>query len=360
MEDTEKTECLHSVVALIFETMFQVNSYQEFRLAMLRDARGDYGKFTNFCRIAYKNKTCVRTVDSACRAVVEENSKTCYHCKRSGHVEKECYFKYPHLKAKAMKRKNASDHEPKNNKQPRIDDPAQVTAHLQRLIDRLQNSANYARLDEEYEVANMAESDCHTQTLSNFLVDSGASQHCIGDDTGLVKTVETQRALYLADGRSIDVTKIGHFPMDIGKVLVAPKLTQPLISTGSLAMQGYKTTFDKNEVRITHDNGLSLEGEWTRRGYFLTKESVDILFGKMDLGMAVQVEQEEDGAVVYTPGPLQQLHLAFGHIDASRLKRYITNGSLRVAGVTATSLTQQEESFICPGCHVWQAQKKKP
>ena len=358
MDDNEKTVCLKSVAALLLEQTFSQKSYQEFRLAILRDAKGDYSTFTNYCRIAYKDKTCIRRVTenanfaaeatgNAATAITSSDKvtdKICFHCKKAGHIEKDCYYKHPHLRERALKRKSGVS---APAEKLRKHDPASVTTYLKELMERLGSTANFVQEEEEDAQANKVES---VEDYSVYLVDSGASQHCVARMEGLVNVKETGKLLVIADGSRIDVTHTASFPVDIGQVLVVPRLQQPLISVRSLCERGYKVTFREDEVLITHaGNGVTLRGVGKRQGYFLTRESADALFYNGSC-MVASVDRDENGNVTYIPGPLQRLHLAFGHIDASRLRRCVKNGSLRVTGLTVDDLKEQEDELICPGC----------
>lgn len=239
------------------------------------------------------------------------NDKICFHCKKSGHFKKDCYF----LK----------------NKKKNIE----------------KNKVNIVKDKNHSEELNDNNGEFCFMTGSNnngWYIDSGASSHMCNNKEFFTNFQNRKTKIELADGRKILCYGMGDGKLicylDNGKtvnvtiknVLYVPSLETNLLSVKKLTDLGFTISFLKEKCYIKFEEQLAAIGKLERNLYKLA------LVNEENKAMKVIKENKSEGCI-------HLWHKRFGHRDPVIINHIIANNLIKGA-----KLLKCDNKYTCEPC----------
>lgn len=169
---------------------------------------------------------------------------------------------------------------------------------------------------------------------TDFIVDSGCTQHMIPDDSMIFDSRPTEQFVRIADGGAVKSTICGSIRLlsgnkiyELQNVLCVPSLDTPLLSYRGLMAQGFNPILTKESVSIYKDKDAIFIGN---ENSFEYKIKIDVL---LNIQTAFAASSE---AVVW--------HRRLGHPGINSFKRF--NDLLKLN----LKLSDDENQFNCNSC----------
>jgi hypothetical protein len=170
--------------------------------------------------------------DSQANKTIKPNNSFCEYCKRSGHIEPRCFFKYPELRKdnipyKKNKSKNKDNSNNKNN-------------------SNKDNSSNKDIKNESSKAIMSSFSAIKGNTNYRLILDSGATEHYTAIKEWLIDyKIVKNKTIIIANGTKVPIEGVGNIPIIIKDknvlikdVYYIPSLKTTLISSKELANKG--------------------------------------------------------------------------------------------------------------------------
>jgi len=145
------------------------------------------------------------------------------------------------------------------------------------------------------------------------------------------KPIDSERWIYVGDGKSVEVEAIGHFRLllcigfylDLKDTFVVPSFRRNLISVSYLDKSGYSCSFGNSEFSLSFNSNI------VGTGSLLTYDNLYLLdtvttynetFNTESHGTKRKIDNTQSGAL---------WHKRLGHISKNRVERLVSNGILK-------------------------------
>lgn len=185
-------------------------------------------------------------------------------------------------------------------------------------------------------------------TKSDFILDSGATNHMANDATffsTLKPTYATKVGGIAGSLHSIGVGDINMITktdtlIQLINFVFIPNLPLNLVSVVDLQSLGISTLFEKVQVKISKNNLMICTGTQLDNG--LCKLDAEIVFNKDKPLVDANVARQSQ--II----PLQTLHRRFGRLSVHSLKKLYKSNSVK--GITWDYSDEEVSNFVCNAC----------
>ncbi|POM72418.1 Hypothetical protein PHPALM_10866, partial [Phytophthora palmivora] len=228
---------------------------------------------------------------------------TCYHCKKKGHLKRDCYH-YKNKQAKVKANSKTTDVKATESKQKK---ETGVIEHMEFLHNGDEDSSD----SEDEDIVGMVQSARLSKSSTEWMLDSGTTTHvCINRDN-FVTQKQSKTAFKVWDGQvtrgvmsgqvviyANDQNSTGLVKLDLSNVEYSPHGSVNLISLGVMEENGWEVSSTPKGVRprklfLDHDQTHE-RLEFLRRGkhYWLKPVEMDDLSVEMAM-MTVNADANE-------------------------------------------------------------------
>lgn len=245
----------------------------------------------------------------ALKSFKKDNVRTCYFCKKPGHLRDAC-IKYKSWRAK----KEYAGKAESNDTDDEIEGYRSFIKELKAKKERAGKAESNDTDDEaEYRCFIVCESGHESEHI--WCIDSGATSYMTPNRKFLEKFTELNDVVKLANGKTTYVKGIGSgivncigkngqiTPVKFENVLYVPDLDGNLLSVKKLLEKGYKVNFERQQCAITKAGELVAQGDMH-----------DGLFRLKQCHMANLVQPAHTDKCQHT------WHRKLGHRDPSAIK----------------------------------------
>jgi hypothetical protein len=309
----------------------------------------------------------------------QSQKKTCAYCRRTGHLEQECWEKNPHLKKYKFRNAKGGPSTYKTctycARNGHTEADCHIKARAQQLHKQNERTVNAHQTITEEDghvlVALPVAEDGITDRKTEFLIDSGAETHVCNNRKYFIEFYELKRPLtlkgYNGAAGSDRLTHGGVIKLDVaveGKrvtavikdVVYAPNARTNLLSTTAFLKKGL---YDKSAPPCGDTPGSwtlykRVEGEkLDQPALQATLVGKRLVLNVMNYSHKPQATEEHVYPVAKVAKPsLLILHNRFGHIGYDRLKQMIAQQKIEMR------MTDQDEAAV-KSCAVCKAGKLK-
>jgi len=145
------------------------------------------------------------------------------------------------------------------------------------------------------------------------------------------KPIDSERWIYVGDGKSVEVEAIGHFRLllctgfylDLKDTFVVPSFRRNLISVSYLDKSGYSCSFGNNEFSLSFNSNIVGTGSllaYDNLDLFDTVTTYNETLNTESHGTKCKIDNTQSGAL---------WHKRLGHISKNRVERLVSNGILK-------------------------------
>ncbi len=266
-----------------------------------------------------------------------DSSKTCTYtpCGRTGHLEKDCYIKYPDKKPKWLKMR---EEEFKHRRQLKAQKKAGELSSTNSLnaTGALAVANSQPIQDEDDFSCGYMAGPPQQLTSRHWVLDSGATQHMTNDISIFTRLDSTKKAsINMANDGAVSVEGIGEAVitittdegprnMEMHDVWYAPGLANNLLSWYRLRERGFQVTFSDDFQRFTINKGSKCCGQGFARNALWLLETIPKKDSRTTLASALVSFGLPDDP------ELQLWHQRLAHLGQTSLNKVIkmTDGIL--------------------------------
>jgi len=173
-----------------------------------------------------------------------------------------------------------------------------------------------------------------TSVPSNtWWLDSGATTNISVSMKGCFnyrKPTDSERWIYVGDGKSVEVEAIGHFRLllctdfylDLKDTFVVPSFRRNLISVSYLDKSDYSCSFGNNEFSLSFNSNI------VGTGSLLAYDNLYLLDTMTTYNETLNTESHGTKRKIDNTQPGALWHRRLGHISKNRVERLVSNGIL--------------------------------
>ncbi|GMF32442.1 unnamed protein product [Phytophthora fragariaefolia] len=249
---------------------------------------------------------------------------TCYHCKKKGHLKRDCYH-YKNKQAKVKAESKNTEVKPAESKEKK---KSKVIEHM----EFLHNGDNDSSDSEDDDLVGMVQSARISRNASAWVLDTGTTTHVCTSRDSFVSQKQSEARFKVWDGQ-----------LKLSNVEYSPNGSVNLISLGVMEDNGWEVSSSPKGVlprKLFLEHSQTHERlEFIKRGkhYWLKPlEMIDELGAEMAM-MTVNTDVNE----------LMRWHEHLGHLHVAAINHMADNGT--VAGIKNSCCVVQT-TFSCLRC----------
>ena len=249
---------------------------------------------------------------------------TCYFCGKKGHIEQNCWQKFPNLRPKQSENKNSGLYARSSERDKQDSDNEDVVCLVARSIPKVARAS-----------------------AALWIIDSGATTH-ICNDKDMFSALKEIEPIDISIGDKSDVQAIGKGSVNLtlsvrgrsvkcslNEVLYSPKMGYNLLSVASMSRHGYQTVFGRIECHIEHNGHIIAEGYMKNGLYCLTTSGQ---------------KPEPNNEMACVSDDIGLWHRRMAHVNSEGIKEMVRKGVVRGIKVNSKSEKVKCESCVYGKC----------